>query len=253
MIGVQAPPVERFVGDRVSFHAVLTEIPVASRGDGDVGKGIEASQRLEYGLEGETPLLEEFDVRLAVFSQLLLEVVDDVGHTLSSMPRLKVPSRRYRHDVWHEVGSVRNATDVGLIRKGVEEMRKIPLLEFGETERLGKGRERHLEEGERIYKGDAIKGDLQQLGTVLQHLDDVVLTMVLFNDKITVVPLEVVGQHLDLLAVLLRQRVQPLQEVAHARVSPQVDWTLVVLGFGHGKIRNVTSRVLHGIHVEEYV
>ena len=99
-------------------------------------------------------------------------------------------------------------------------MQKIPLLEFGETERLGKGRERHLEEGERIYKGDAIKGDLQQLGTVLQHLDDVVLTMVLFDDKITVVPLEVVAQHLDLLAVLLRERVQPLQEVAHARVSP---------------------------------
>ena len=253
MIGVQAPPVERFVGDRVSFHAVLTEIPVASRGDGDVGKGIEASQRLEYGLEGETPLLEEFDVRLAVFSQLLLQVVDDVGHTLSSMPRLKVPSRRYRHDVWHEVGSVRNASDVGLIRKGVEEMRKIPLLEFGETERLGKGRERHLEEGERIYKGDAIKGDLQQLGTVPQLLDDAVLTMVLFDDKVTVVPLEVVGQHLDLSAVLLRQRVQPLQELAHARVSPEADWTLVVLGLGHDKIRNVTSRVLHGLHVEEYV
>ena len=34
----------------------------------------------------------------------------------------KVPSRRYRHDVWHEVGSVRNASDVGLIRKGVEEI-----------------------------------------------------------------------------------------------------------------------------------
>ena len=114
MIGVQAPTVERFVGDHVSFHAVLTEIPVASRGNGDVGKGIEASQRLKYGLEGETPLLEEFDVRFAVLSQVLLEVVDDVGHTLSSMPRLKVPSRRYRHDVWHKVGSVRNASDVGL-------------------------------------------------------------------------------------------------------------------------------------------
>ena len=122
MIRVQAPPMEWFVGDRVSFHAVLTEIPVASRGGGDVGKGIEASQRLEYRLEGETPLLEEFDVRFAVFSQVLLEVVDDIGHTLSSMPRLKVPSRRYRHDVWHEVGSVRNASDVGLIRKGVEEI-----------------------------------------------------------------------------------------------------------------------------------
>ena len=58
MIGVQAPPVERFIGDRVSFHAVLTEIPVTSRGGGDVGKGIEASQRLEYRLEGETPLLK---------------------------------------------------------------------------------------------------------------------------------------------------------------------------------------------------
>ena len=47
-----------------------------------MGKGIEASQRLKYGLEGETPLLEEFDVRFSVFSQVLLEVVDDIGHTL---------------------------------------------------------------------------------------------------------------------------------------------------------------------------
>ena len=52
---------EWFVGDRVSFHAVVTEILVASRGDGDVGKGFEASQRLEYRLEGETPLLEELE------------------------------------------------------------------------------------------------------------------------------------------------------------------------------------------------
>ena len=89
-------------------------------------------------------------------------------------------------------------------------MRKIPLLEFGETERLGKGRERHLEEGERIYKGDAIKGDLQQLGTVRQLLDNTVLPMLLFDDKVTVVPLEIVGQHLDFSAVLLRLRVQPL-------------------------------------------
>ena len=39
----------------------MTEILVASRGDGDVGKGFEASQRLEYRLEGETPLLEELE------------------------------------------------------------------------------------------------------------------------------------------------------------------------------------------------
>ena len=67
MIGVQAPPMERFVGDRVSLHAVLTEILVASRGDGNVGKGIEAGQRLEYQLEGETPLLEEFEKRLRMY------------------------------------------------------------------------------------------------------------------------------------------------------------------------------------------
>ena len=40
---------------------VITEILVASRGDGDVGEGFEASQRLEYRLEGETPLLEELE------------------------------------------------------------------------------------------------------------------------------------------------------------------------------------------------
>ena len=110
-----------------------------------------------------------------------------------------------------------------------------------------------MEEGERIYKGDGIKGDLQQLGTVPQLLDNAVLPMVLFDDKVTVVLLEIVGQHLDFSAVLLCLLVQPLQEVAHARVSPEADWTLVVLGFGHNKIRNVTSRVLHGLHVEEYV
>ena len=38
---------------------------------------------------------------------------------------------------------------VGLITRGVEEMQKIPILEFSETERLGKGQERHLEEVER--------------------------------------------------------------------------------------------------------
>ena len=39
--------------------------------------------------------------------------------------------------------------------------------------------------------------------------------------------------------------------VAHARVFLEADWMLIVLSFGHDKIRNVTSRVLHGLHVEE--
>ena len=65
-------PVEPFQGD-ASMIGVQAQ----------KGKGIEASQRLEYRLEGQTHLLEEFDVRRSVFSQLLLEVVDDVGHTLS--------------------------------------------------------------------------------------------------------------------------------------------------------------------------
>ena len=80
--------------------------------------------------------------------------------------------------------------------------------------------------------------------------------MLLFNDKVTVVPLEVLGQHLDISAVLLHQYVQPLQEVAHAQVSLEADWTLVILGFSHNKIQNMTSRVLHGLHglhVKEYM
>ena len=47
VVGVQAPPVEQFVGNRVSLHVVLTDIQVASRGDGNVGKGLEASQRFK--------------------------------------------------------------------------------------------------------------------------------------------------------------------------------------------------------------
>ena len=41
--------------------------------------------------------------------------------------------------------------------------------------------------------------------------------------------------------------------VAHVRVFLEADWMLIVLSFGHDKIQNVTSRVLHGLHVEEYV
>ena len=39
--------------------------------------------------------------------------------------------------------------------------------------------------------------------------------------------------------------------VVHARVFLEADWTLVILGFGHNKIQNMTSRVLHGLHVKE--
>ena len=57
MIGVQAPPVERFIGDRVSFHAVLTEIPVASRGGGDVGKGLKRARGSNTDLKERHPCL----------------------------------------------------------------------------------------------------------------------------------------------------------------------------------------------------
>ena len=50
----------------------------------------------------------------------------------------------------------------------------------------------------------------------------------------------------------LKER-HPCLRSLHARVFLEADWMLIVLSFGHDKIRNVTSRVLHGLHVEEYV
>ena len=65
-----------------------------------------------------------------------------------------------RHGLGHITGLFRNLSHIVLILRSVEKMREVTFLEFGEAKGFGKGRERYLEERERIDETNAIVDNL---------------------------------------------------------------------------------------------
>ena len=90
VVGAGTPTLQGFGGDGVGLHAVGAQIPVACRSDGHLIEGVEMRQGFEIALEGETPLLEEFDIRLAVGQEFLLEIKLHPTRHLVSVPLLEV-------------------------------------------------------------------------------------------------------------------------------------------------------------------
>ena len=41
VVGVKSPAVQRFRGDGISFHSILTQVGVTGGGDGHIAEGIE--------------------------------------------------------------------------------------------------------------------------------------------------------------------------------------------------------------------
>ena len=82
---------------------------------------------------------------------------------------------------------------------GVEQMRKISFLEFGESERLGEIAQWHLEEGERIdesYGRLFVRvGELKDFPTVSDLFNLSLLPVEFIDDGITVVAFEIMGDH----------------------------------------------------------
>ena len=72
-------------------------------------------------------------------------------------------------------------------------MGEVALAEFRQPKGFGKGGQRHLEETERIDETDAIVFDFQQFATVLELLDNTVVAVVLMDDKVPIVPLEIMS------------------------------------------------------------
>ena len=84
-------------------------------------------------------------------------------------------------------------------------------------------------------------------------LDDAVVAIVLMNDKITIVPLEVMGDDIDLTGIVESQGIQPFQKVTDTGGTWERLGFIVVFGFGHDEIRNVFFLGLHGFDIKEDV
>jgi len=83
--------------------------------------------------------------------------------------------------------------------------------------------------------------------------DESVVVVVLVDDKVPIVPLEIMGQDIDLTRVVLRKGIQPFQKISDAVVALETNRAVVVFGFGHDEIGHVLFMGLHGLNVKKHV
>ena len=153
-------------------------------------EGVETRQGFEIALEGQTPLLEQFDVRLTVGQEFLLEIeLHPTRHLVGVPPALDA----------HAVGQVGvlglQRSHLVLVGPGVEEVGEIPFLQFGQAKGLGKGRQGHLKKGQGVDEANAPYLQLQDLGPIPGLFQHPLLTVVFLHQGVAIIALKIVGQH----------------------------------------------------------
>ena len=73
------------------------------------------------------------------------------------------------------------------------------------------------------------------------------------NHKVPIVPLEIMGQHIELTRVFQCEGIQPFQKIAETMLAYEPNGTIVVFGFGHDDIGDVLVVGLHGFNVKKHV
>ena len=253
VVGAGTPALQGFGGDGVGLHAVGAQIPVASRSDGHLIEGVEMRQGFEIPLEGQTPLLEQFDVRLAVGQEFLLEIELHPTRHLVSVPTFEILAALDAHAVG-QVGVLGwQGPHVVLVGPGVEEVGGIPFLQFGQAKGLGKGRQRHLKKGQGVDEANVPHLQLQDLGAISGLFQQSLLTVVFFHQGVAIIALKIVGQHRQGTSGLFCQVVQPHGELLEASLALETEGVLLHFGFGHHQVRDVLSILLSTFDVEEDV
>ena len=195
VVGAGMPALQRFGGDGVGLHAVGAQIPVACRSDGYLIEGFEMCQGFEIALESQTPLLEQFDIRLAVGQEFLLEIELDPTCHLVSVPPLEILATLDAHAVW-QVGVLGwQGLHVVFVGQGVEEVGEIPFLQLGQAKGLGKGRQGHLKKGQGVDEANFSHLQLQDLGPIPGLFQHPLLTVVFLHQGVAIIALKSVGQH----------------------------------------------------------
>ena len=95
--------------------------------------------------------------------------------------------------------------------------------------------------------------DLQEFTSVAELLDDPVVTMVLLDDKVAIVPLEIMSEDIDLSGIVECQGIQPFQKISGTRGAWETLGLIVVFGFGHEEISHVLLVGLHGFNIKKHV
>ena len=245
VVGAGTPALQGFGSDGVSLHAVGAQIPVASRSNGHLTEGF------EIALEGQTPLLEQFDVRLAVGQEFLLEIKLHPTRHLVSVPTFEILVALDAHAVG-QVGVLGwQGPHVVLVGPGVEEVGEIPFLQFGQAKGLGKGRQRHLKKGQ--DEANVPHLQLQDLGAIPGLFQQSLLTVVFLHQGVAIIALKIVGQHRQGTSGLFCQVVQPRGELLEASLALETKRLHLHFGFGHHQVRDVLSILLSTFAVEEDV
>ena len=159
LIDVVTPSADGFAGQTVGDHAVHAQISIASRGDGHVVKRVELGFVFKHTFESHTALFQETHIRFAVGHQFFLEVKENLVVALFLVPRFKLLSSFGGHDFGHVVVDGWDGSHVLLMVGDIELVREVPLFQFRESKGLGKRRQRHLEETERIDETDLVMFD----------------------------------------------------------------------------------------------
>ena len=128
-----------------------------------------------------------------------LKIKDDLSCRLVVVPCVEFATFLDGHPFRHVEGFVRKLAYVRLMLGGVEQVRKVSFLEFGESEGLKKSAQRHLKERERIdepYGRLFVRvGELKDFPTVSDLFNLSLLSVEFVDDRITVVPFEIMGDH----------------------------------------------------------
>jgi len=111
-------------------------------------KGIEPRQGFKQSFEGQASFFQEAHVRVAVRHQFFLEIKHLLFGTLLLMPLFQF--------LLGFGGHGRDGSHVRLVFGEVELVREVALAEFRQSKGFVKGRQRHLEETERIDETNAI-------------------------------------------------------------------------------------------------
>ena len=253
VVGAGTPSLQGFVGDGVMGHPVHAQIPVACRSDGHLIEGVEMRQGFKIALESETPLLEEFDVRLAVGQEFLLEIKLHPARHLVGVPLLEILAALDAHAVG-QVGVLGwQGPNVVLVGPGVEEVGEIPFLQFGQAKGLGKGRQWHLKKGQGVNETNVPHLQLQDLGPIPGLFQHPLLTVVFLHEGVAIIPLKIVGQHRQGTSGLFRQVVEPRGELLEAGLALETKGVILQFRFGHHQVGDVLSVLLSTFNVEEDV
>ena len=128
-----------------------------------------------------------------------MKVKDDLSSDLFVVPSVKLATFLDGHPFGHVERFVGKRSYLRLVFGRIEQVRKVSLLEFGESERLGEIAQRHLKERERVDESHdglfARVRELEHFPTVSDLFDLSLLSVEFVDDRVTIVAFEIMGYH----------------------------------------------------------